>query len=186
VPPSSWSRRRRNPGIASIATRSKHLAVFQRQSHWVIPNLFPRQPARFGDSERWLRRHLPTTSNGPIPAFWQMNVISYQITKSTTTGSRPLAVDLTRERHDHADEPSTTSRHLGEGSDLARKLTPDFDSAGSGRSATPADRARRLLLLVVPAPRRPRDLNALPGRPRGSSLPTAPFTSSMSSSGRPL
>jgi len=117
--------------IASIADQVEHLAVFQRQAHWVIPNLFP-DNGKVGDSERWLRRHLPYYQQwSRFLAFWQMNVISYQMHKVDDDWIKTHSLSISPE-NDMIMQMSLNyiNDTFGEGSDLARKLTPDFAFGG--------------------------------------------------------
>jgi 4-hydroxyacetophenone monooxygenase len=113
--------------IASIAEQVKHLTVFQRQAHWVMPNLLP-DIGRVDDSERWLRRHLPYYQHwSRFLTFWQMNVISYELNKVDHDWTKTHSLSISPE-NDMILQMSLNyvNDTFGEGSDLASKLTPDF------------------------------------------------------------
>jgi cation diffusion facilitator CzcD-associated flavoprotein CzcO len=113
--------------IASIAEQVKHLTVFQRQAHWVMPNLLP-DIGRVDDSERWLRRHLPYYQHwSRFLTFWQMNVISYELNKVDHDWTKTHSLSISPE-NDMILQMSLNyvNDTFGEGSDLAKKLTPDF------------------------------------------------------------
>jgi len=113
--------------IAAIADEVEHLTVFQRQAHWVIPNVLV--SGAVSDSERWLRRNLPYYLHwARFQAFWL---------NGDETGYPIMRVDREwMKTHPTSISPENDSamqmclRYIndsfGEGSELAQKLTPDF------------------------------------------------------------
>ena len=126
--------------IASIAPKVAQLTVFQRQAHWVMPNFIPND-GRVDDGERWLRRHLPYYQHwSRFLTFWQMNVISYEMNKvdHDWIKTHPLSIspenDMTMQM-----SLNYVNDTFGEGSELARKLTPDFAFSGKRPVRDPGD-----------------------------------------------
>ncbi|WP_208301292.1 NAD(P)/FAD-dependent oxidoreductase [Mycobacterium sp. DL440] len=113
--------------IASLADQFEHLTVFQRQAHWVMPNLLEDNGV-VADGERWLRRHLPYYQHwSRFLTFWQMNVISYDMCKVDEDWTKTHSLSVSAE-NDMVMQIALASINgtFGEGSELARKLTPDF------------------------------------------------------------
>jgi cation diffusion facilitator CzcD-associated flavoprotein CzcO len=125
--------------IASVADRVDHLTVFQRQAHWVSPNRLG--DGIVSDSERWLRRHLPYYQQwARFMIFWLACDFSYKMNKvdpewaSTHRTSISPANDLGRQM-----SLKYINDTFGEGSELARKLTPDFAFGGKRPVRDPGD-----------------------------------------------
>ena len=112
--------------IATIAGQLEHLTVYQRQAHWISPNTLG--DGRVSDSERWLRRHLPYYLQwSRLAIFAQVNFFSYRMN---------LVDEEWRKRHPMSISPENdillqislkyVNDTFGAGSELAKKLTPDF------------------------------------------------------------
>lgn len=125
--------------IASIAGEVEHLSAFQRQAHWVMPNTLG--DGNVNDSERWLRRHLPYFLQwSRFQSFWLINSLSYAMNKVdeqwTLTHPHSISADNDLMRQMCLNYINDT---FGEGSDLARKLTPDFVFGGKRPVRDPGD-----------------------------------------------
>jgi cation diffusion facilitator CzcD-associated flavoprotein CzcO len=117
--------------IAELAGQVGHLTVFQRQSHWVLPNFIGE--GKVDDDERWLREHIPYYLHwSRFAIFWRSaGPSSYALNKldeewmKTHPGSISEANELPRLMClEYINET------FGEGSELARKLTPDYIFGG--------------------------------------------------------
>jgi 4-hydroxyacetophenone monooxygenase len=126
--------------IATIDDKVDHLTVFQRQAHWVIPNFLV--SGTVSESERWLRANLPYYLHwARFQAFWL---------NGDETGYPIMTVDREwMKTHPTSISPENDSamqmclRYIndtfGEGSELARKLTPDFAFGAKRAIRDPGD-----------------------------------------------
>jgi len=116
--------------IAAIADSVEHLTVFQRQAHWVSPN---RQgDGVVSDDVRWLRRHLPFYMQWErFLIFWIVCEMSYALNKIDPEWMKDHPKSISP-ANDLAMQASLNyiNGTFGEGSELARKLTPDFVFGG--------------------------------------------------------
>jgi 4-hydroxyacetophenone monooxygenase len=106
-----------------------HLTVFQRQPHWVAPRR--RLSDDVPDYQRWLGKHLPFYANWiRLKSFWgtadnNYAVILYDPDWATAHLSISRANDVLLQMClDYID------RVFGAGTELARKVTPDFAPYG--------------------------------------------------------
>jgi cation diffusion facilitator CzcD-associated flavoprotein CzcO len=117
----------------------EHLTVFQRQAHWISPNTLG--DGLVSESERWLRRHLPYYMQwSRYSIFAQVNSISSQMNlvdpewmKTHPTSVSPASDLMMRSSLEYINDA------FGEGSELARKLTPDFAYGGKRPVRDPGD-----------------------------------------------
>lgn len=125
--------------ISSVAAQVEHLTVFQRQAHWISPN-------RLGDgvvdeSERWLRRHLPYYLQwSRLATFAQVNAFSHtmNIVDEEWFKDHPLSISQVNDAMMQI-SLGYINESFGEGSELARKLTPDFAFGGKRPVRDPGD-----------------------------------------------
>jgi 4-hydroxyacetophenone monooxygenase len=125
--------------IASIASQVEHLTVFQRQAHWISPNRLG--DGMVSDSERWLRRHLPYYLQwSRLAIFAQVNSFSYRMNLVDEEWSRthPLSISPANDALMQISLKYVNDT-FGEGSELARKLTPDFAFGGKRPVRDPGD-----------------------------------------------
>ena len=125
--------------IASIADLVRHLTAFQRQAHWVSPNGLG--GGTVSDSERWLRRHLPYYQQwSRFMIFWLMCDWAFKMNKVDPEWARTHSTSIS--------SMNEMGRQIclkyindtfGEGSELARKLTPDFAFGGKRPIRDPGD-----------------------------------------------
>lgn len=125
--------------IASIAAEVGHLTAFQRQAHWVMPNSLG--DGTVNDSERWLRRYLPYFLQwSRFQSFWMLNSLSYAMNRLDPDWMKTHPHSISPEndfmRQVSVDYINDT---FGEGSELARKLTPDFVFGGKRPVRDPGD-----------------------------------------------
>ncbi|WP_261566049.1 flavin-containing monooxygenase [Frankia gtarii] len=125
--------------VAAIAGEVGHLTLFQRQPHWVVPNLAGDNV--IPESERWLLRHLPYYQQWfRFKAFWFTG---------DENGYATVRVDQEWMK-DHLSISPGNDRLMqvclqyidscfGAGSELARKVTPDYAPAGKRLVRDPAD-----------------------------------------------
>jgi 4-hydroxyacetophenone monooxygenase len=112
--------------IANIAGAVDHLTVYQRQPHWISPNTLG--DGLVSDSERWLRRHLPYYLQwSRLAIFAQVNFFSYRMNLVDEEWRKGHPMSISPENHILL---QISLRYIndtfGEGSELAKKLTPDF------------------------------------------------------------
>jgi 4-hydroxyacetophenone monooxygenase len=125
--------------IASIADTVDHLTAFQRQAHWVGQN-------RLGDgivddSERWLRRHLPYYLHwSRFVIFWLACDLSYQmnLVDPEWAKTHPMSISPVNDMGMQMGLKYINDT-FGEGSEVARKLTPDFVFGGKRPVRDPGD-----------------------------------------------
>jgi len=117
--------------VGSIAPEVGHLSVFQHQPHWVSPNRLGNN-GDVGDSERWLRQHVPyyLQWNRFVLFFmtceWSygMNLVDEDWMKLHPTSTSSMNEDLRQISLQYIHDC------FGADSDLARELTPDFPFGG--------------------------------------------------------
>jgi 4-hydroxyacetophenone monooxygenase len=113
--------------------------VFQRQAHWISPN-------NLGDgivdeSERWLRRHLPYYLQwSRLAIFAQVNSFSHMmnIVDEEWFKDHPLSISQVNDAMMQI-SLGYINETFGEGSELAKKLTPDFAYGGKRPVRDPGD-----------------------------------------------
>ena len=125
--------------ISSIANEVGHLTVFQRQAHWISPNRLG--DGIVSDSERWLRSHLPYYLQwSRLALFAQVNSISHRmnLVDEDWRKTHPLSISPV---NDGLMQMSLKyiNDTFGEGSELAKKLTPDFAYGGKRPVRDPGD-----------------------------------------------
>ena len=116
--------------IPSLVPQVAHLTVFQRQAHWVTPHGVA--SGEVSDSRRWLRRHLPYFIQWErFLIFASGNDVGYQISKVDSEWVKTHS-DSISPVNDFIRRMSLKYIDLcfGEGSELAKKLTPDFMFGG--------------------------------------------------------
>ncbi len=125
--------------VSSLAPQAAEMTVFQRQPVWLAPNTLG--DGNVSDSERWLRRNLPFYIKwARLSTFAQINVAT------------PISVRVDHEwMREHPDSISAANEFIrlsclryinetfGEGSELARKVTPDFPYGGKRPVRDPGD-----------------------------------------------
>lgn len=112
--------------ISSLAPRAEHLTVFQRQAHWISPNLLG--DGIIPESELWLRRHLPYYMQWSRLAHFamvnrmtfKMNLYDEDWAKNHPVSINPINEAIRQECLKYLD------RCFGDNPELAAKLTPDF------------------------------------------------------------
>jgi 4-hydroxyacetophenone monooxygenase len=126
--------------IAAIAPEVSHLTVFQRQPHWIMPNMVG--DGLVGENERWLRRHLPYYLQwARFITFWMIGDetgyplvrVDEEWMKDNTTSISPYNEGVRQYCLGYINQC------FGEGTALAKKLTPDFAMAGKRPIRDPAD-----------------------------------------------
>jgi 4-hydroxyacetophenone monooxygenase len=112
--------------IANIAGAVDHLTVYQRQPHWISPNTLG--DGLVSDSERWLRRHLPYYRQwSRLAIFAQVNFFSYRMNLVDEEWRKGHPMSISPENHILLQiSLKYINDTFGEGSELAKKLTPDF------------------------------------------------------------
>jgi 4-hydroxyacetophenone monooxygenase len=115
--------------VDSCVEQVEHLTVFQRQPHWVAPR--KRLTDEVPDHRRYLGRHLPYYANWHrLKSYWSTADNNYPIIlqdpewAQTHLSISPANDVLLRMCQDYIDQT------FGAGSDLARKVTPDFAPYG--------------------------------------------------------
>lgn len=124
--------------IASITPDVGHLTVFQHQPHWVSPN---RLSGDVGDSERWLRQHLPYYLHWSrfilffmtCDSSYETNLVDEEWMKLHPTSTSPVNEDRRRLALKYIHEC------FGENTPLAQALTPDFPFGGKRPIRDPGD-----------------------------------------------
>jgi 4-hydroxyacetophenone monooxygenase len=125
--------------ISAIAGQVEHLTVFQRQPHWIMPNMVG--DGVVSDSERWLRRHLPYYLQwSRFRVFWQAG---------DENGYPIMRVDEEWMKDHLSISPQNEfamqlclgyiERTFGTDTELAKKLTPDFAVGGKRPVRDPGD-----------------------------------------------
>ncbi len=106
-----------------------HLTVFQRQPHWVAPR--KRLTDEVPEHQRWLGTHLPFYANWTrLKSFWGTADNNYPvIIRDPEWAAEHLSISAANDRllqicQEYID------RTFGAGSELARKVTPDFAPYG--------------------------------------------------------
>jgi 4-hydroxyacetophenone monooxygenase len=125
--------------ISSIADEVGHLTVFQRQAHWISPNRLG--DGTVSDSERWLRRHLPYYLQwSRLAIFAQVNSFSHRmnVVDEEWHKNHPLSISPVNDGLMQVSLKYINDT-FGEGSELARKLTPDFAFGGKRPVRDPGD-----------------------------------------------
>lgn len=126
--------------IAAIAGDVEHLTVFQRQPHWVVPNMVG--DGVVSEGERWLRRHLPYYLQwSRFRAFWMAgDEFGYPMMRvdQDWTKDHPTSISPYNEAAMHVCLDYINST-FGEGSELAKKLTPEFAMGGKRPVRDPGD-----------------------------------------------
>jgi 4-hydroxyacetophenone monooxygenase len=125
--------------ISSIAPEVGHLTVFQRQAHWISPNRLG--DGTVSDSERWLRRHLPYYLQwSRLAIFAQVNSFSHRmnVVDEEWHKNHPLSISPVNDGLMQVSLKYINDT-FGEGSELARKLTPDFAFGGKRPVRDPGD-----------------------------------------------
>lgn len=112
--------------VASLAPEVEHLAVFQRQPHWISRNTIGAGDVE--ESELWLRRHVPFYLQWS--RFWvfaKANSISYAMNHADDEWRRdhPASISPVNEAQRQACL-GYINETFCEGSELAAKLTPNF------------------------------------------------------------
>ena len=112
--------------IANIASKVEHLTVYQRQAHWISPNTLG--DGLVSDSERWLRRHLPYYLQwSRLAIFAQVNFFSYRMNLVDDEWREDHPMSISAENHVLLQiSLNYINDTFGAGSELAKKLTPDF------------------------------------------------------------
>jgi 4-hydroxyacetophenone monooxygenase len=112
--------------IANIAGAVDRLTVYQRQPHWISPNTLG--DGLVSDSERWLRRHLPYYVQwSRLAIFAQVNFFSYRMNQVDEEWRKGHPMSISPENHILLQiSLKYINDTFGEGSELAKKLTPDF------------------------------------------------------------
>ncbi|MGE2834735.1 flavin-containing monooxygenase [Mycobacterium sp. SMC-4] len=107
----------------------EHLTVFQRQPHWVAPR--KRLTDDVPDHRRWLNAHIPFYANWiRLKSFWGTADNNYPvIVRDPEWAAEHLSISPANDRLlqlclDYID------RTFGAGSELAKKVTPDFAPYG--------------------------------------------------------
>ena len=117
--------------IASITDQVEQLTVFQRQAHWVLPNMLG--DANVSESERWLRKHLPYYLKwARFQSFWLAgDEFGYPVMRVDREWMQTHLMSISPE-NDFAMQTclSYINDTFGEGSEMAQKLTPDFAFGG--------------------------------------------------------
>lgn len=115
--------------VDSVVDDVEHLTVFQRQPHWVAPRRRPSDDVP--DYHRWLARHVPHYANWiRLKSYWSTADNNYPvIVVDPTWAASHLSVSpandvLLQYCLDYID------RTFGAGSELAKKVTPDFAPYG--------------------------------------------------------
>jgi len=125
--------------VGAIAEEVGHLTLFQRQPHWVVPNMVGEGVVT--DSERWLLRHLPYYQQWfRFKAFWSV---------SDERGYPTVRADKEWMKSHVSISPGNDmvmqlclwyiDNCFGAGSELARKMTPDYAPAGKRLIRDPGD-----------------------------------------------
>jgi cation diffusion facilitator CzcD-associated flavoprotein CzcO len=115
--------------VDAVVDDVEHLTVFQRQPHWVAPRRRPSDDVP--DYHRWLARHVPYYANWVrLKSYWSTADNNYPVIQvdpewATSHLSISPANDvLLKYCLDYID------RTFGAGSELAKKVTPDFAPYG--------------------------------------------------------
>lgn len=115
--------------VDSVVDDVEHLTVFQRQPHWVAPRR--RSSDDVPDYQRWLARHVPHYANWiRLKSYWSTADNNYPVIQVDDEWSAshlsisPANDVLLRYCLDYID------RTFGAGSELAKKVTPDFAPYG--------------------------------------------------------
>lgn len=128
--------------VASLAGTVGHLTLFQRQPHWVVPN--NTGDGIVSESERWLRAHLPYYIQwSRFKVFWSAG---------DELGYPAMRVDedwiATHPDSDSISASNDAAKRValkyindsfGEGTELARAMTPDFVFGGKRPVRDPGD-----------------------------------------------
>jgi 4-hydroxyacetophenone monooxygenase len=117
--------------VGALAPTVGHMSVFQRQPHWVAPNELP-DNGNVSASERWLRRHLPYYMHwSRFQTFYLANSLSYEmnVVDLEWMKTHPLSISAANEELTQLCQRYINDT-FGEGSELARKLTPDYPFGG--------------------------------------------------------
>jgi 4-hydroxyacetophenone monooxygenase len=125
--------------IASVAPEVGHLTVFQRQPVWLSQNQIG--TGEVSESELWLRRHLPYYLQwARLTIFASTNSFSSIMNEvdEEWMAKNPTSISEMNElaRQGCLMYINTT---FGEGSELARKVTPDFPFGGKRPVRDPGD-----------------------------------------------
>jgi 4-hydroxyacetophenone monooxygenase len=125
--------------VASVAPVASHLTVFQRQPHWISPNTIG--TGIVSDSERWLRKNLPYYLQwSRFAIFVVANDISHKGNEVDEEwyAEHPESISPFNEfvRQVVLQNINDT---FGEGTELAKKLTPDFAPGAKRPVRDPGD-----------------------------------------------
>ena len=125
--------------IASVAPIAEHLTVFQRQPHWISRNTLG--TGIVGDSERWLRKNLPYYLQwSRLAIFAVVNEFSHKSNEVDEAwfAAHPESIS---QMNAFAREAvlGYINDSFGEGSELAKKLTPDFAPGAKRPVRDPGD-----------------------------------------------
>jgi len=114
--------------ISTIADQVGHLTSFQRQPHWIMPNKIG--DGRVAENERWRLKHLPYYMQWRrFAAFWFSSRRYDAIRVDPAWAKDHLSISKTNDTIMH-DALDYIDRCFGAGSELAKKLTPDFPPFG--------------------------------------------------------
>ncbi|ORW04374.1 flavin-containing monooxygenase [Mycobacterium kyorinense] len=115
--------------VDAVADDVEHLTVFQRQPHWVAPRR--RQSDDVPDYHRWLARHVPYYANWiRLKSYWSTADNNYPVIQvdpewaASHLSISPANDVLLNYCLDYI------NRTFGAGSELAKKVTPDFAPYG--------------------------------------------------------
>ncbi|MFC9787496.1 flavin-containing monooxygenase [Rhodococcus sp. NPDC127528] len=115
--------------VDSLVGDVEHLTLFQRQPHWVAPR--KRRSDTVPEERRWLAKHLPYYANWiRLKSFWGSSDNAYPVVVVDPEWAEghlsisPANDFLLQDCLAYIDET------FGSGSELARKVTPDFAPFG--------------------------------------------------------
>jgi cation diffusion facilitator CzcD-associated flavoprotein CzcO len=115
--------------VDAVVDDVAHLTVFQRQPHWIAPR--KRENDDVPAHHRWLNKHIPYYANWTrLKSFWGTADNNHPvIVRDPEWAAEHLSISPANDRLlqiclDYID------RMFGAGSELARKLTPDFAPYG--------------------------------------------------------
>jgi 4-hydroxyacetophenone monooxygenase len=126
--------------IGALAPEVEHLTVFQRQPHWIMPNFLPDE-GNVGESELWLRLNLPYYLHwARFVNSYYSNVLSWEFVAvdAEWVKTHPLSISASNDQMMQLCL-NYVNETFGEGSELARKLTPDFPFFGKRPVRDPGD-----------------------------------------------